>query len=122
MTIASVLFIPAKGHEALLAEGPCGARAPIVWFARGRWYDDHSVAYQVGGHPRPKRALALAWNGKAHRKECNDLGIPLGWSARGDWVVGQTHREGAWGVAHDAAKRGLGTFVLLDAERNDVTP
>jgi len=55
--IAGVLLVP--DDPALLADGPCGARPPVVIQHphEGTWHD-------YGRGARDRRALVLAWDGK----------------------------------------------------------
>ena len=76
MGVYAVLLIPAKGHEDLIVEGPCGDRVPMVYRSTGcgvghpaAWQTWSSFESQASCYmcEMPEEALAIAWQGDAHR-------------------------------------------------------
>jgi hypothetical protein len=113
MTVHAILLIPGPGHEALLADGPCGARPPTVWEHRGTWG-------RVRLRGKPKRlALVLAWEGDAVPE-----GMDRANRARGRSPETTNHYPVIFGSARalgtNCEASGIGTIVLLDSEGREV--
>lgn len=118
MSARAVFLVPHPDHaEALLTEGACGARVPVVIHgvptgeSGARWYS--SVDNYHFWHRDKPKALVLAWDGLPA-----DAGLDR-W-----WRVGKAH-DARWPYRHPTAwadrieevarieARGLGTIVIL---------
>ena len=108
--IAGVLLVP--DDPALLADGPCGARPPVVIQhpQEGTWHD-------YGRGARDRQALVLAWNGEVSRIGCF-IASDGSWSGVEDWCrTVRTLLSGKVG-ASDCEQ---GTVVLVDADGREVS-
>ena len=120
-----VLLVPAEGDpHGLLADGPCGARPPLVYRSRGcgvghpDTWQSHSEFVRRGECYMcdfPEEALVLFWDGKL---------VPEGMDRAAR--VDPHYRSEAWASARalgqEMERLKYGTFVLLDTEGREVTP
>lgn len=135
----AVLLVPAEGHEALLAEGPCGARPPVavrqeMAYGPARWHPwpdagnhdrDTPISDVLGrGHPV---ALVLAWDGKLVPAGCVPLAeaLPVSFSRALPAVleaVREAVAEGALGRLNALVRHHeLGDLLSLN-DRREATP
>jgi len=137
---SAVLLVPTEKHRgALLQEGPCGARPPVVvWWTctdHPLWRYDPSWSYaeRTPSGIFLKRALVLAWEDKSvleglerlhHHATEFSLAEKCRWKwnlkAPSDWMVPDQVFEVVQ-VARLAEEMGLGTVVCLDAEGKEIS-
>lgn len=113
MTISSILLIPTD--EALLAERPCGARAPMAW----KNLDGVWLPGGYGTITNQPVALVLAWANEPVVEGMDRAVRSLGYSSK--WnpdtvsaLVRLLRRTVNFGSA--------GTLILLNHEGNEVSP
>lgn len=131
--IKAILLVPEKGDpHGLLKEGPCGARPPHVTERqdRGIWLPPPLWEGFLRGDER--RALALAWDGKAVREGCDRAdwtGVESPephHSVRDTWATVfplMDHPEDTHVTVDDLRRlcAELGTIVLLDEDGKEHT-
>lgn len=118
-----LLLIPTDATQStLLAEGPCGARVPVVL----RWLGDGNIDWrlffpgELGIGDLYLRALPLIWNGE----HTGELGIvramlmsdrvrPISGARWMHTIMKPTAQSLMW-VAEDGAKHGLWTVEVVE--------
>lgn len=131
--VHGVLLVPHEGGpHGLLAEGPCGARPPIVteWgHAPGitHWGSLASAERTFQWMRTGRRGLGLAWGGRALKRSCRDVDDER--APRRDCGV-HHHVRRAVMYPHlldvtlpmlQKACADIGTIVLIDADGREVT-
>lgn len=121
----AILLIPANGDpHNLLQEGPCGARPPVMWYAkcvRRLVSVPHSAARRCGYcdtvlHECQRPGLALAWDGDEVWQGSATL-------TRHDLdrdIVHHLLRGETWARAQ-IERQNLGPLILLDKDDKEMT-
>ena len=122
--IHAVLLVPAEGDpHGLLADGPCGARPPVVYRSRGCGVG-HSDSWQPHDEfvrrgecymcDYPDEALVLFWDGKLVPEGLDRAARVYPHARRVAWASARA-------LGQEMERLKYGTLVLLDAEGREVT-
>ena len=117
-TIRGILLIP--HDDAMLAGGPCGSRAPTAWLIGSTWWPDGPAVSVTS--PGVKRALALAWVGKAITQAWgwlpHSLWYPIA-SNIADVIAGGCN--GTFALSWIQAQvKDIGTIIAVDGDGREV--
>ena len=150
MSVHAVLLVPEDGDPlGLLADGPCGARPPMVWLVKWWTWEGYDQVQRTAWMTESRfdmmdeetlagsasRALVIAWDGEPvaegadrlarmpgmESKAANAEGWPDGTIRAPAWL---THGDGLAYLAHwlPSMAAHLGTIILLDEHGREATP
>lgn len=129
--ISTLLLVPAAGQEGLLAEGPCGARPPVM-FVPPPGHPEHVGRGGRGPFPAvytdgPHRALVLVYEGEPVPGGFDRLRRATGLHWPEDYAVEALNQMPAgtavWfqRMREGLAEYNAGTLLALDPSGRDIT-